>query len=97
MAQITINPQKLAEMINTLTAHKNGLISRNEELSQIKQRMDEAWRGDSQYEEVGGPALRHMIANNDEVVDLLNTTLEGLVSWLEAVKQLANKRKNGMM
>ena len=97
MAQIMINPRRLADLLNTLKAHKKGLISKNDELSLIKRRMDEAWRGDSQNEEVGRPALHRMIDNNDEVVKLLNETLKDLDIWLEAVNQMANKRKNGMM
>lgn len=68
MGQITINPRKLAELIENLTSHKKDLISKNEELVQIKNRMDMAWEGDSQYNDVGRPALQRMIKNNEEVV-----------------------------
>jgi len=87
MGKITINPRKLAELIENLTSYKKGLVSKNEELTQIRNRMDMAWEGDSQYNDVGRPALQRMINNNDEVVELLNGTLADLDSWLSAVQE----------
>lgn len=97
MGQITINPRKLAELIENLTSHKKDLISKNEELVQIKNRMDMAWEGDSQYNDVGRPALQRMIKNNEEVVELLSCTLMDLDSWLGAVQEFVNRRNDGMM
>ncbi len=87
-----INSRKLAELMLELDSYKKSLASKNEELTQIIKCMDSAWEGDSQYEEVGSPALKGIIKGNDEAVELLSQTLFDLEAWLEAVKLFEAKR-----
>ncbi len=97
MGEIKINPKNLAELINELTAYKNNLDSKNSELITIKRQMNNAWEEDSQYNEVGRPALEGIIKVNGEVIELLGSTLNDLSIWLEAVNQLIAESQRQMM
>ena len=97
MGNITIDPQKLAELIEELDSYKGKLASNNEEMVSIKQSMDYAFEGDTEYEDVGQAAIQGIINVNEEVITLLNDTLKDLDAWLEAVRELLAMQQGQMM
>lgn len=97
MSTIKINPKKLNDLIENLRSYTKDLIKKNDDLSDIKRGMDRAWEDDSQYMDVGGPALTRMIENNEDVIKLLNDTLDDLEIWRDAVAEYEKQRGNGMI
>ena len=97
MAGIQINPARLAELITELKIYKTRLSSNNEEMCDIEKSMDNAWEGDTQYQDVGKKAIEGIISVNKEVIELLGSTLKDLDGWLEAVKIFSAKHNGQMM
>lgn len=97
MAGIKINSAKLAELIAELKSYTSGLSSNTEEMRDIKKSMDNAFEGDTQYEDAGKPAIEGIIGVNEEVIELLKDTLSDLDAWLDAVKMVLAKQDGQMM
>ncbi len=83
---------KLANLIDELTVQRDALKKNKDLLEEIRNRMDQAWEGDTRWEDEGHLVVTRIIGSTEEMIKLFTKAITSLESWLERIKiQISNR------